>query len=231
MGEVRACMIQSLLTNPDVSLWRAFHVHTEATVKLLVVLCYVTVFLRSTTLWPRCQSPFPSVLCKLKESMAEVLCDIHLQRLGNHLNLRAPTVEKGYSYGQFDFPMTCLLRGAQLLKGYFFSSSVTWVGVHDWSWLMVTGFRCMYMCASPSPKLITVTEKQNEWHLQLCFPCGDSIDHNWHLLKHSLAETYLPILPPSENANKYARGSRRWGRNIIKSSIHSPYNHATLLIS
>jgi hypothetical protein len=29
---VKACMIQSLLTNPDVSLWRAFHVHTGPTV-------------------------------------------------------------------------------------------------------------------------------------------------------------------------------------------------------
>lgn len=32
MGEVRAHMIQSLFTNPGVSLWRAFHVHTEPTV-------------------------------------------------------------------------------------------------------------------------------------------------------------------------------------------------------
>lgn len=105
--------------------------HWSHSDELLVVLCYVTVPLLHHTSTQMSKSFPKCVLCKLKESMAEVLCDIHLQRLGNHLNFRTPTVEKGYSYGQFDFPMTCLLRGAQLLQGYFFSSSVTWVGVRD----------------------------------------------------------------------------------------------------
>lgn len=134
----------------------------------------------------------------------------------SHLNLMTPTVNKPYNPWKSE-PPTCLLSGAQSWQGYLVSSPQIWAGICDWSWshrfqvhATIHERACIRVPLVP-PSPTTVTEKQNEWHLQVCFPGGDPIDHNWHLLKHSLAEKYLLILPPSRNANKYARGSRRWG--------------------
>lgn len=176
-------------------------------------------------LQPQWSCSFKSILSKLKQWCG--LCSVWSppwgspKTHGNLLNQRVKT----WQY----------LRVWFLLAIYHFYEELNFFSVilfpdsgwHPLAKVEFTGFRFQvehihtHKCACARAHThTTLAKKWSEWHLQLCCPCGGyPIDHNWHLLQHSLAEKHFLILSPSKMPTNAPEAGNKTPRII--SSLHS----------
>lgn len=148
------------------------------------------------------------VFC-LKSALRRVQRDILICWINRENTISASLVSPCY---------LSLLWGTQLFRGNFISSLLILV---DTPWLKSNSLVSDFSSNTYTHTHTTVAKQWNEWHLQLRFPCGGyPIDHNWHLLKHSLAEKYLLILSPSKMPTNVPEAGKKAPRII--SSLHCP---------